>query len=66
LIDQKVDLNARTRLNQTPLDVAMGKGSFGLPVPHDSTVALLKKAGAKEGQDLPPAPGIRRAVEAKQ
>lgn len=66
LIDQKVDLNARTRLNQTPLDVAMGKGSFGLPVPHDSTVALLRKAGAKEGQDLPPAPGIRRAVEAKQ
>lgn len=66
LIDQKVDLNARTRLNQTPLDVAMGKGSFGLPVPHDSTVALLKKAGAKEGQDLPPAPGIRRAAEAKQ
>ena len=66
LIDQKVDLNARTKLNQTALDVAMGKGSFGLPVPHDSTVALLKKAGAKEGQDLPPLPGVRRAVEAKQ
>lgn len=66
LVDQKVDLNARTRLNQTALDVAMGKGSFGLPVPHDSTVVLLKKAGAKEGQDLPPAPGIRRPAEAKQ
>ena len=38
-------------------------------VPYSQNVRLndaLKKAGAKEGQDLPPAPGIRRAVEAKQ
>ncbi|HEX4998158.1 MAG TPA: ankyrin repeat domain-containing protein [Terriglobia bacterium] len=49
LADQGVDLNAKSRQGQTPLDVAMGKGSFGLPVPHDSTVALLKKLGAVEG-----------------
>jgi hypothetical protein len=32
----------------TPLDVAMGKDSFSLPVPHDSTVALLRKLGGVE------------------
>jgi ankyrin repeat protein len=56
LADQKLDLNARSSRGQTPLDVAMGKGSFGLPVPHPSTVALLQKLGAKEGSDLPPLP----------
>jgi ankyrin repeat protein len=50
LVDKGVDMNAKTRQGgATALDVAMGKGSFGLPVPHDSTVALLKKLGAVEG-----------------
>jgi hypothetical protein len=50
LVDGGVDLNAKIRQNNaTALDVAMGKGSFGLPVPRDSTVALLKKLGAVEG-----------------
>ena len=44
----------------TPLDMAMGKSvTAQLPVPHESTVALLKKLGAKEGPGrtaLPPAP----------
>lgn len=56
LVEQGVDLNARTSRGFTALDVAMGKGSFGLPTPHESTVALLKKLGAKEGSELPPMP----------
>jgi len=35
---------------ETPLDVALGKTIVGqLPVPHDSTVALIKKHGGTEG-----------------
>jgi ankyrin repeat protein len=49
LVDRGADVNAKTRQGSTPLDAAMGKGSFGLPVPHDGTVALLKKLGAVEG-----------------
>lgn len=56
LVDHGANLNAESRTGQTPLDVAMGKGSFGLPVPHDSTVALLKKLGAAEGKPRPVAP----------
>jgi len=60
LIDKGADLNAVSRQGFTPLDMAMGKSvTAQLPVPHDSTVALLKKAGAKEGPGrvaLPPAP----------
>jgi ankyrin repeat protein len=59
LAAQKADLNARARTGFTPLDVAMGKGSFGLPVPYPSTVALLRELGAKEGKDLPPPPGAK-------
>jgi ankyrin repeat protein len=53
LVDHGAPLNVRTNQRFTPLDVAMGKDSFAqLPVPHDSTVALLKKLGALEGKDL--------------
>jgi len=50
LLDQKMDVNATSKQGYTPLDVALGKTIVGqLPVPHESTVALLKKAGGKEG-----------------
>ena len=50
LLDQGVDINATSKQGYTPLDVALGKTIVGqLPVPHDSTVALLRKAGGKEG-----------------
>lgn len=42
----KTDL--KTSRGFTPLDVAMGKDQFGLPVPHDSTVALLRSLGGAE------------------
>ncbi len=44
------DLNAKTKQGHTPLDIALGKASTAqLPVPHDSTVALLRKLGGREG-----------------
>ena len=50
LVDRGADLNAKTKQGFTPLDVAMGKSSLiQLPVPKDSTVALLRKLGGKEG-----------------
>jgi hypothetical protein len=56
LIDQKMDVNALSKQGYTPLDVAMGKTIVQqLPVPQESTVALLKKLGGKEG------PGPRAA-----
>jgi ankyrin repeat protein len=59
LIDKGAALNPVSRQGFTPLDMAMGKSvTAQLPVPHDSTVALLKKAGATEGPGrtaLPPA-----------
>ncbi len=65
LVDHGAEVNAASRPGYTPLDVAMGKATFGqLPVPHDSTVALLRKLGGNEGK--PPArpagpPGARPA-----
>jgi ankyrin repeat protein len=62
LLDQKMDINATSKQGYTPLDVALGKTIVGqLPVPQDSTVALLKKLGGKEGPGpqrgaKPPAP----------
>jgi ankyrin repeat protein len=41
-------LDAKSKRGFTPLDVAMGKDQFSLPVPHDSTVALLRKLGGVE------------------
>ena len=50
LIDQGLDVNATSKQGYTPLDVAMGKTIvLQLPVPQESTVALLKKLGGKEG-----------------
>jgi hypothetical protein len=34
----------------------MGKDSFGLPVPHDSTVALIRNLGGPEGHASSTAP----------
>ena len=40
-------------LGQAAAIHAMGKNSMAaLPVPHDSTVALLRKLGGREGKDL--------------
>ena len=51
LVDHGADLNVKTKQGHTPLDVAMGKAVFGqLPVPHDSTVELLRKLGGVESQ----------------
>jgi ankyrin repeat protein len=58
LLDQKMDINATSKQGYTPLDVALGKTIVGqLPVPQDSTVALLKKLGGKEG------PGPQRGAK---
>jgi ankyrin repeat protein len=53
LVAKGAKLDLKTKTGFTALDVAMGKGSFALPVPHDSTVAALRKLGAKEGKDVP-------------
>ena len=53
LVDNGAKLNAKTRQGFTPLDIAMGKSSLAqLPVPKDSTVALLRKLGGLEGKDV--------------
>ena len=53
LVDHGAKLDAKTKQGFTPLDIAMGKNSFAaLPVPHDSTVALLRKLGGLEGKDV--------------
>jgi len=57
LVEHGAKLDAKSKTGFTPLDIAMGKDSFGLPVPHDSTVALLRSLGAAEGHA--PAPGTR-------
>jgi ankyrin repeat protein len=61
LIDQGAEIDAVSKQGFTPLDVALGKSIVGqLPVPHESTVALLRKLGGKEGPGpqtaRPPAP----------
>lgn len=59
LLDQKMDVNATSKQGYTPLDVALGKTIvLQLPVPQESTVALLKKVGGREG------PGPRGAKPA--
>jgi ankyrin repeat protein len=53
LADHGAELNLKTKQGFTPLDVAMGKSSLiQLPVPKPTTVALLRKLGALEGQDV--------------
>jgi ankyrin len=49
LVEQGAKLDAKSKAGFTPLDIALGKDSFGLPVPHDSTVALLRSLGGAEG-----------------
>jgi len=55
LVDQGANLNAKSKAGFTPLDVAMGKSTLAqLPVPHDGTVALIRKLGGVEGKDPKP------------
>jgi ankyrin repeat protein len=50
LVEHGAKLDVKTKRQFTPLDVAMGKSIVGqLPVPHDSTVALIRKLGGLEG-----------------
>jgi uncharacterized protein len=50
LVEHGAKLDAKSKAGFTPLDIALGKDSFGaLPVPHDSTVALLRSLGGAEG-----------------
>jgi ankyrin repeat protein len=49
LVEHGAKLDAKTRRGFTPLDVAMGKDQFGLPVPHESTVVLIRSLGGVEG-----------------
>ena len=51
LVEHGAKLDAKTKSGLTPLDYAMGKNVLGqLPVPHDSTVALIRKLGGAEGK----------------
>jgi ankyrin repeat protein len=60
LVEHGAQLDAKTKQGFTPLDVAMGKNSFAaLPVPHDSTVALIRKLGGVEGK--PEAKDVKQA-----
>jgi len=53
LIDHGAKINAKSKQGYTAVDFAMGKAVAGqLPVPHDSTVELLKKLGGLEGKDV--------------
>lgn len=55
LVGQGAQLNAKTKQGLTSLDFAMGKNVRAqLPVPHDSTVALIRKLGGLEGKDVKP------------
>jgi|SRR5579871_1466762 len=51
LADKGERLDSKTKQGLTPLDYAMGKNVVAqLPVPHDSTVALIRKLGGTEGK----------------
>jgi ankyrin len=49
LVEHGAKLDAKTGRGFTPLDVAIGKDQFALPVPHDSTVTLIRTLGGVEG-----------------
>ena len=49
LVERGARLDVKSKAGFTPLDIALGKDSFGLPVPHDSTVALIRTLGGAEG-----------------
>jgi len=48
LVAHGAKLDAKSGRGFTPLDIAMGKDSFSLPVPHDSTVATIRTLGGVE------------------
>ncbi|HTA45426.1 MAG TPA: ankyrin repeat domain-containing protein [Bryobacteraceae bacterium] len=48
LVAHGAKMDLKTGRGFTPLDIAMGKDSFSLPVPHDSTVALIRSLGGVE------------------
>jgi ankyrin repeat protein len=53
LVESGAKVNVKTKQGLTALDIAMGKSSLAqLPVPKDSTVALLRKLGGLEGKDV--------------
>jgi ankyrin repeat protein len=53
LVDHGAKLDTKNKQGFTPLDIALGKNSMGaLPVPHDSTVDLIRKLGGREGKDV--------------
>jgi ankyrin repeat protein len=53
LVEQSANLNAKTKQNMTALDYALGKNVVAqLPVPHESTVELIRKLGGLEGKDV--------------
>jgi uncharacterized protein len=55
LVAKGGQLDAKTKLGLTPLDYAMGKNVVSqLPVPHDSTVALIRKLDGVEGKVVKP------------
>jgi uncharacterized protein len=62
LVGHGANVNAATKRGLTPLDYALGKNVlFQLPVPHDSTVALIRQLGGAEGKIVK-----AEAKEAKQ
>jgi len=53
LVAQGARLDDKTKLGLTPLDYALGKSiTQQLPVPHESTVALIRKLGGREGREV--------------
>jgi len=51
LVEHSAKLDAKSKPGLTPLDYAMGKNVVSqLPVPHDSTVDLIRKLGGSEGK----------------
>ena len=53
LVDRGAKLNEKTKQGLTPIDYALGKNNTaGLPVPHDSTVDLMRKLGGIEGEPV--------------
>jgi uncharacterized protein len=53
LVAQGARLDDKTKLGLTPLDYELGKSiTQQLPVPHESTVALIRKLGGREGREV--------------
>jgi ankyrin repeat protein len=52
LVDHGAKVNEKTKQGLTSLDYAFGRNvTIQLPVPHDSTVALIRKLGGVEGKE---------------